>query len=38
LRYAFYGFEVSYVRGAVECFVSRLVVKPLLSDPAGVRG
>lgn len=34
----FYGLEVSYFRGPVECFVPRLVVKPLLSDPAGERG
>jgi hypothetical protein len=30
-----YGLEVSYFRGPVECFVPRLVVKPLVSDPAG---
>lgn len=30
-----YGLEVSYFRGPVECFVPRLVVKPLTSDPAG---
>jgi hypothetical protein len=30
LQYGFYGFEVSYVRGAVVCLVSRLDVKPLL--------
>ncbi|HEV2785755.1 MAG TPA: hypothetical protein VGV67_05150 [Solirubrobacteraceae bacterium] len=31
----FFGLEVSYFRGPVECFVPRLVVKPLVSDPAG---
>jgi hypothetical protein len=30
-----FGLEVSYFRGPVECFVPRLVVKPLISDPAG---
>jgi hypothetical protein len=30
-----FGLEVSYFRGPVECFVPRLVVKPLVSDPAG---
>jgi hypothetical protein len=28
-----FGLEVSYFRGPVECFVPRLVVKPLISDP-----
>ncbi len=31
----FFGLEVSYFRGPVECFVPRLVVKPLASDPRG---
>jgi hypothetical protein len=31
-----YGLEVSYFKGQVECFVPRLVVRPLVSDPAGV--
>jgi hypothetical protein len=30
-----FGLEVSYFRGPVECFVPRLVVKPLISDPGG---
>lgn len=30
-----YGLEVSYFKGQVECFVPRLVVRPLVSDPAG---
>lgn len=30
-----FGLEVSYFRGPAECFVPRLVVKPLISDPAG---
>jgi hypothetical protein len=30
-----FGLEVSYFRGPVECFVPRLVVKPLTSDPGG---
>lgn len=33
-----YGLEVSYFSGPVECFVPRLVVKPLSSDPASERG
>lgn len=31
----FFGLEVSYFRGPVECFVPRVVVKPLTSDPGG---
>ncbi|MDQ3739948.1 MAG: hypothetical protein M3389_03295 [Actinomycetota bacterium] len=34
----FFGLEVSYFRGPVECFVPRLVVKPLISDPASEAG
>jgi hypothetical protein len=30
-----FGLEVSYFRGPVECFVPRLVVKSLISEPAG---
>ena len=30
-----FGLEVSYFRGPVECFVPRLAVKPLTSDPGG---
>ncbi|HEY4809925.1 MAG TPA: hypothetical protein VIH71_02600 [Solirubrobacteraceae bacterium] len=30
-----YGLEVSYFKDQVECFVPRLVVRPLVSDPAG---
>lgn len=30
-----YGLEVSYFKGQVECFVPCLVVRPLVSDPAG---
>lgn len=30
-----FGLEVSYFRGQVECFVPRLVVKPLTADPGG---
>ena len=32
-----FGLEVSYFSGPVECFVPRLVVKPLASDPGGDR-
>jgi hypothetical protein len=31
-----YGLEVSYFKDQVECFVPRLVVRPLVSDPAGM--
>ena len=30
-----YGLEVSYFKGQIECFVPRLVVRPLILDPAG---
>lgn len=33
-----FGLEVSYFSGPVQCFVPRLVVKPLVSDPASDRG
>jgi hypothetical protein len=31
-----YELEVSYFKSEVECFVPRLVVRPLVSDPAGM--
>jgi hypothetical protein len=33
-----FGLEVSYFKDQVECFVPRLVVRPLVSDPGGVGG